>query len=169
MCTARLSGPTRSTPYDEQSARARELSTALASELEAEPQSYAKLIEGDIVFRNKDPRDAIRLFVEANTLLDTWISRFDLGRAYLEADAFIQADSEFDRCITRRGEALSLFLDDWPTFGHLPTAYYYQGRVREALNAAGFAESYQTYLNIRGKSTEDPLLAEVRRRVRVEH
>ncbi|HEX2340660.1 MAG TPA: hypothetical protein VHI98_09295 [Vicinamibacterales bacterium] len=74
-------------------ARARELSTVLASELQAEPQSYAKLIEGDIAFRNKDPRDAIKLFVEANTLLDTWISRFDLGRAYLQADAFMFARS----------------------------------------------------------------------------
>jgi eukaryotic-like serine/threonine-protein kinase len=106
------------------------------------------------------------LLTEANTLLDTWIGRFDLGRAYLEAGQLIQADSEFDRCIKRRGEALSLFLDEEPTFGLFPSVYYYQGRVREALKSIGFADSYRTYLDIRGKAGEDPLLAEIRRRAR---
>jgi len=83
----------------------------------------------------------------------------------LEAGAFTQADSEFDRCIKRRGEAQSLFLDEEPTYGYLPPVYYYQGRVREGLKNAGFAESYRTYLSIRGQSKEDPLLPEVRRHV----
>jgi hypothetical protein len=56
----------------------------------------------------------------------------------------IQADSELDRCIKRRGEALSLFLDEEPTYAHFPRVYYYQGRVREALDNAEFAESYRT-------------------------
>jgi tetratricopeptide (TPR) repeat protein len=145
-------------------AKARTLAARLASELQAEPQSYAKIIEGDIALKNKDPRQAIKLFLEANALLNTWISRFDLGRAYLEAGAYPQADSEFDQCINRRGEALSLFLDEEPTWGYLPPVYYYQGRVREGLKTAGFAESYRAYLAIRGKAGEDPLLAEVRRR-----
>ena len=34
--------------------------------------------------------------------------------------AFLQADSEFDRCLQRRGEALSLFVDEEPTSGHFP-------------------------------------------------
>ena len=93
------------------------------------------------------------------------MGHFDLGRAYLEAGAFTQADSEFDRCIKRRGEAQSLFLDEEPTYGYLPPVYYYQGRVREGLKNAGFAESYRTYLSIRGQSKEDPLLPEVRRHV----
>ena len=42
--------------------------------------------------------------------------------------------------------------------------YYYQGRVREGLKSTKFAESYGAYLEIRGKSTEDPLVPEVRRR-----
>jgi hypothetical protein len=51
-----------------------------------------------------------------------------------------------------------------PTYGYFPSVYYYLGRVREGLKSAGFAESYRTYLNIRGKAGEDPLLAEVRLR-----
>ena len=56
-----------------------------------------------------------RTLKEANEMLDTWIGHFDLGRAYLAAGAFPQADSEFDRCLKRSGEALSLFLDEEPT------------------------------------------------------
>ena len=121
--------------------RAQSLATELGSELSAEPQAYGKIIEGEIALQNKDARQAIRVFTEAGTLLDTWIGHFGLARAYLNAGAYTQADSELDRCIARRGEALSLFLDEEPTFGLFPSVYYYQGRVREALKNAGFAES----------------------------
>jgi eukaryotic-like serine/threonine-protein kinase len=144
--------------------RAQLLTTGLASELLAEPQTYAKILDGEKALRNGEARQAIKAFTEANALLDTWIGHFDLGRAYLEAGALTQADSEFDRCFKRRGEALALFLDEEPTYRVFPPVYYYQGRVREALGNARFAESYRAYLNIRGKSTEDPLLADVRRR-----
>ena len=145
-------------------ARAQPLMTGLAAEPQSEPQAYARIVEGEIALKSGDVRQAIKLLTEANGLLDTWIGHFDLGRAYLEADQFPQADSEFDRCLKRRGEALSLFLDEEPTYGYLPTVYYYQGRVREELRSAGFAQSYRSYLAIRDKAGEDPLLPEVRRR-----
>jgi len=144
--------------------RARTLATGLGAELQAEPQAYAKIIEGQAALKAGDARQAIRTLTEANAILNTWMGHFDLGRAYLEAGAFTQADSEFDRCITRRGETLALFLDEEPTYGYFPPVYYYQGRVREGLNNAGFADSYRAYLNIRGRSTEDALLPDVRRR-----
>jgi eukaryotic-like serine/threonine-protein kinase len=136
----------------------------LASELYAEPQAYAKIVQGDVALQNGDARQAIKLFSDANSLLDTWIGHFDLGRAYLQAGALPQADSEFDRCFKRRGEALSLFLDEEPTAAYLPPVYYYQGRVREGMKIDGFAAPYRTYLAIRGQSSEDPLLPDVRRR-----
>ena len=144
-------------------AKARSLAAALVAELPAAPQAYGKIIEGEIALKSGDARSAIKVLSEANALVDTWLGRFDLGRAYFEARAFPQADSEFDQCIARRGEALSL-LDEDPTYGYFPTVYYYQGRVREGLLNAGFAASYREYLKIRGASTEDPLLSEVRRR-----
>ena len=82
----------------------------------------------------------------------------------MEADAFTQADSEFDRCMARRGEALSLLLDEEPTYAYMVPVYYYQGRAREGLQTAGFAESYRAYLTLRSQSKEDRLLSEVRRR-----
>jgi tetratricopeptide (TPR) repeat protein len=145
-------------------AKARGLASDLAAKLQEEPQAYAKIIEGEAALKSGDARQAIKSLTEANTLLDTWMGHFDLGRAYLQAKAFTQADSEFDRCIKRRGETLALFLDEEPTYGFLPPVYYYQGRVREGLNSAGSAESYRNYLAIRGESNEDPLLPDARRR-----
>jgi eukaryotic-like serine/threonine-protein kinase len=147
-----------------EAARARTLASALGSQSQAEPQAYAKLIEGQFALKEKDAPKAIRTFTEANSLLDTWIGRFELGRAYLENGSLPDADSQFDRCIRRRGEAIELFGDDVATYGYFPRVYYYLGRVREGLKSSGFAESYRTYLSIRGKAGEDPLLPEVRRR-----
>ncbi len=144
--------------------RAREQAATFASEFAAEPRAYGKIIEGVIALKDGDSHLAVKLLLEANGVLDTWLGHFDLGRAYLAAGAFVQADSEFDSCIKRRGEALALLMDEEPTSGYFPTVYYYQGRVREQLKNAGFAESYRSYLGVRGKSTEDPLLPEVRKR-----
>jgi tetratricopeptide (TPR) repeat protein len=148
-----------------ETAKARKLAASLGSKLQAEPQAYAKLVLGEAALKEHNPKQAIQSFSEAKDLLDTWIGRFDLGRAYLEAGAFAEADSEFDRCLKRRGEALELFQDDMPTYSFLPIVYYYQGRIREGLKSPGFADSYHTYLSIRGNSGEDPLLPEIRRRL----
>jgi tetratricopeptide (TPR) repeat protein len=134
----------------------------LTSEMHVEPQAFAKILRGDALLKS-DPHRAIAFFNEANTTLDTWLGHFDLGRAYLEAGLFTQADSEFDRCLSRRGEALALFNDE-PSFGYLPPVYYYQGRAREGLKTERFTESYREYIKIRGASHDDPLLQEVKRR-----
>lgn len=146
-------------------AKARKLAEGLASEIQAEPQAYAKVILGDLSLKERNPKQAIQLLSEAKSLTDAWIVHFDLGRAYLDAGAFAEADSEFDRCISRRGEVLELFMDDVPTYSYLPIVYYNQGRDREGLKSPGFADSYRTYLSIRGTSTEDPVVTELRSRV----
>jgi tetratricopeptide (TPR) repeat protein len=148
-----------------EAAKSQKLAASLHSELQAEPQAFAKIIQGESALKQGDSRQAIAAFTEANNMLDTWIGHFQLGRAYLEAGAFAEADSEFDRCIRRRGETLALFLDEVPTYGYFPLVYYYQGRVREGLKTAGFADSYRTYVGIRGQAGEDPLLPEIRRRL----
>jgi tetratricopeptide (TPR) repeat protein len=147
-----------------ETAKARKLAEGLATESQLEGPVYAKLIEGEAALAEKDPRRAIQVLNEANKQLDFWISRFDLGRAYLDAGLFTEADSEFDRCIKRRGETLDLF-DYVTTYSYLPEVYYYQGRAREGLNSPGFRDSYRTYLSIREKAGEDPLLAEIRQRL----
>lgn len=141
-------------------AKALKLGAGLASELSPEDQADAKLIEGEAELKAKDATKAIQSFTAAQKILDTWMGRFDLGRAYLDAGLYVEADSQFDRCINTRGEALEL--DDDPTYGYFPPVYYYEGRVRQGLKSPGAADSFRTYLGIRGKANEDPLLPEVR-------
>jgi tetratricopeptide (TPR) repeat protein/predicted Ser/Thr protein kinase len=144
---------------------AQKLATSLSAQLSAEPQAYSKIIAGLLALKRKDPGEAVKQIGAANTLLDTWIGRFELGRAYLEAGAFMQADSEFDQCVKRRGEAIELFMDNVPTYAWFPPIYYYQGRVRDGMKSEGFADFYKTYLSIHGQSQEDPLVPEIRRRL----
>ena len=71
-------------------AKARKLAAGLASLLQDSPQAYAKLILGEAALKEHNSRQAIQSFTEADNLLDTWLGRFDLGRAYLEAGAFAE-------------------------------------------------------------------------------
>ena len=131
--------------------------------MRAESQAYAKLIQGEAALKGGDAPEALKAFTDAKGLMDTWIGRFDLARAYLAAGAFVEASSELDECIRRRGEALALFIDEVPTYGYFPPVYYLQGQIRVGLKSSGSVESFRTYLATRGKAGEDPLLAEVRR------
>jgi serine/threonine protein kinase/tetratricopeptide (TPR) repeat protein len=148
-----------------EAAKGEKLAATLAAEVQAEPQAYAKIIEGAAALSKGDARQAIKALAEANNLLDTWIGRFKLGRAYLQAGLFAESDAEFEKCINRRGEALEILINNVPTYGYFPPVYYYQGRAREGLNSPGFRDSYRTYLSIREKAGEDPLLPEIRRRL----
>jgi tetratricopeptide (TPR) repeat protein len=146
-------------------AKARDLAVSLTSEIQKSPHVYAKLILGEIALQGHDTNQAIELFNEAKERSDTWLGRFDLGRAYLEAGAFTEADAEFERCIQRRGEVLELFMDDVPTYSYLPPVYYNQGRDRQGLKSPDFDKFYRTYLDIRGQSTQDPLVADIRKQL----
>ena len=145
--------------------KAQKIATSLAAQSTGEPQAYGKIVQGMIAVKKKDAKEAADQITAANSLLDTWIGRFELGRAYLEAGAFKEADVEFDECIKRRGEAIELFMDNVPTYSYYPPVYYYQGRAREGMKSAGFADTYKTYLSIRGQSSEDPLVSDIRHRI----
>ncbi|MEZ5289620.1 MAG: protein kinase [Vicinamibacterales bacterium] len=146
-------------------AEAAALAKALRNELQAEPHAYGLILDGMIARGAGETREAVQRLTEATAALDTWIGRFELGRAYLDAGAFAQADSEFDRCLKRSGEALSLFLDEEPTAGVLPPVFYYIGRAREGVGTAGFADSYRRYLAIRADAVDDPLAADIKARL----
>lgn len=146
-------------------AKAQKLAGTLSSSLTNEAQAYGLIIDGMIALKHKDANQAVRQFKAADNLLDTWIGRDELGRAYVEAGAFTEADAEFDQCMRRRGEAIELFMDNVPTYAWFPPVYYYAGRAREGMKSSGFADFYRTYLGIRGQSSDDPLVADIRRRL----
>jgi eukaryotic-like serine/threonine-protein kinase len=146
--------------------KAMELSQKLSQRLEPDPGAYAKLIEAEVQMKRKDYRDAVRIFQDAQKIADTWLGRLGLGRAYLEAGAFPDADTELDACVKRRGEAASVFLDDEPSWRYFAPVDYYLGRAREGLQSPGAAEAYQNYLKAREKSVNDPLATDAKKRLR---
>jgi tetratricopeptide (TPR) repeat protein/predicted Ser/Thr protein kinase len=148
-----------------QEARARALVAEFGSRLEPDPQSYAKLIEGEIELKRGKAAAAVKLFSDAQQLADTWLARFARGRAYLEAGAFTEAYAELDLCAKRHGEATEVFLDDVPTYHLAPPVHYYLGRAQEGLRSAGAADSYRKFLSIRGKGDADPMVVDARRRL----
>ena len=97
-----------------QVARDQTIAADLAKEIQADPQANAKILEGLAALagndrragdqkpfgRERDPGHLDRPFRSR--------PRVSGGRQYP------QADSAFDRCLKRRGEALSLFLDRNP-------------------------------------------------------
>jgi tetratricopeptide (TPR) repeat protein len=118
----------------------------LGSRLEPDPQMYAGLLRGEADIERRNYRDAIARLKDARKLADSWLVRYALGRAYLEAGSFAEADTEFDACLKRRGEASAVYLDEVPTFRVFPPVYYYLGRVREGLKSAGAADAYKSFL-----------------------
>ena len=137
----------------------------LGQSIQTDPQAYAKLIQGELELERGRPRDALRLFDEAKKLADTWMGRFDLGRAYVALEAFAEAGSELETCLKRRGEATALFLDEVPTYHVFPAVYYYLGRAQEGLKSPAAAESYKTFLGLKQNANRDPLAADARRRI----
>jgi tetratricopeptide (TPR) repeat protein/predicted Ser/Thr protein kinase len=142
--------------------KAQKLAAGLAAQQSSEPQAYGKIIDGMIALQRRDADGAVSQIIAANKLLDTWIGHFELGRAYLSAAEFKKADAEFDECVRRRGEAIELFNDNVPTYAYFPAVYYYDGRAREGMKSANFADAYKQYLSIRGQSKDDPLVAAAR-------
>ncbi len=145
--------------------KAQKLAAALSAQSSSEPQAYGKVLAGMIALRRKDTKEALTQITAANSLLDTWIGRFELGRAYLEAGAFPEAGAQFQQCEKRRGEAIELFDDNVPTYSYFPAVYYYEGRVAEGRKSDEYVKFYKTYLSLRGDSTDDPLVAEIHHKI----
>jgi eukaryotic-like serine/threonine-protein kinase len=136
----------------------------LANGTNDDSHAYAKLISGELLLRQGKTQDAIGAFKDALKGADAWLVRFDLGRAYVEAGEFAQADSELELCLKRRGEATAAFLDEIPTLRVLPEVYYYLGRAQEGLNSPASTESYKTFLSMKSKAANDPLVHDARAR-----
>ena len=141
------------------------VASRLGAQIETELQMYGKLIEGEVLLKNGNVREALSRFEAAKNLSDSWLARFDRGRAYLELGAFTEADSDFETCVKRRGEATAAFLDDVPTYHYFVPVYYYLGRAQEGLGSASAVDSYEQFLVIKQNGDGDPLVADARRRV----
>jgi tetratricopeptide (TPR) repeat protein len=141
------------------------IAVELEKRLEPDPQMYAALLRGEVEMKRRGFREAIAHFKRGQKEADSWMVRFALGRAYLDAGAFAEADNELENCLKRRGEAMAVFLDEVPTARLLPPVYYYLGRAREGLkSSAGAAEAYKSFLAVQ-KGEGGTLAADARRRI----
>jgi Flp pilus assembly protein TadD/predicted Ser/Thr protein kinase len=151
-----------------QEQKALELAQQLESRLQADPQAYGKLIEGEVALNREKAQEALNLFLASRKIADTWMGRFDSARAYIEAGGFAQAYSEIEICLKRRGEVTALFLDESPTYHLFPPVYYYLGRAQEGLKSPAAKQSYQTFLSMQPEANS-VLLADARRRMALNH
>jgi len=147
------------------------LAAKVAEELNAKPnpelQAYARIIEGEVAQKEGNIPGAVNLYYKSTALLDTWIGHLALGCAHLEAKEYIEAHSEFDMCLKRRGEATSIFLDDFPSYRYFAPVYYYLGRAQEGLKSPAAKESYQKFLKIKERADPgDPLVEDAQKRFR---
>jgi tetratricopeptide (TPR) repeat protein len=144
--------------------RSAEVISELSGRVGSEPRSYAKLVDGELLLAQGNAKEAVNSFLEAQKLADTWLSRFSLGRGYLQAEMFTEAYAEFEQCLKRKGEATAVFLDDVPSFRVLPELHYMIGRAQAGLNSPAAADSFRTVLAMQ-PSGEARWIADARRRL----
>lgn len=149
--------------------RGLEIASALSGKLDREAQMYGSLLTAEAALARGDARAAVAEFTKAIKISDSWIGRYGLGRAYLAAGVYTDAQTEFDACLSRKGEATTMLLDDIPTYRYMAWTRYYMGRAQEGQGsptaAAAAAESYKSFLAIKGKGDEQGLVADARRRL----
>ena len=141
-----------------------EIATELSSKLQPQSRAYGLMIRGMIARQAGNLVPAIDAFRDAIELADLWLVRFELGRAYLEAEYYAEALGEFTACADRRGEATAVFLDDTPSFRYLASLPYWVGRAQQGLGMQSAAsQAYGEFLALR----EDggPLADDARQRM----
>jgi eukaryotic-like serine/threonine-protein kinase len=135
----------------------------LKAKLGAEPQMLAKILEAEL--KTTPGADAERLGQDAQMLADSWLVHRELGLLYLRERKYVEAESEFEKCISRRGQATALFLDDQPSYGYFPEIFYYLATSQERYGSPEATATYRKFLDIK-QTTEDPLVREASRKVK---
>jgi tetratricopeptide (TPR) repeat protein len=136
----------------------------LGRKIEPEPQTNAYLLRGEASLAAGNARAALEAFGAAQKIVDSWMGRLGLGRSYLGAKAFPEAQAELEACFKRRGEATAVFLDENPTYHLYPPVLYDLGLAYEGLKSPEAAKSFQAFVDIKNGG-DDPLLADAKRRL----
>ena len=78
------------------------LATELDQKLDQALAGIWKLLAGEADLKRGAARAAVDNFNAAQKILDTWLGRDALGRAYLAANVLPDAQTEFDVCLRER-------------------------------------------------------------------
>ena len=144
---------------------ASEIAADLRQRPQATARAFEKLIEGEIALAEKRTADAQLALRQALQLADLWLVRLASGIASVHGEDYVAAMQDLNVCVTRRGEATAVFLDDVPSIRYLAPVHYWLGRAREGTGVKDQAlESYRTFLTLRPSTSKDPLVADARRR-----
>jgi tetratricopeptide (TPR) repeat protein len=141
----------------------------IASELDADGRGYsrvyARLIRGKQALQRQNLADAIDAFAAAQQTGDLWLTRFDLGVAYVQAGRYPEALAQLEAAEKRRGEAVAIFLDDVPSLRYLAALPYWLARVREGLGLKSQAiVDYRRYLAVQ-QATKTPIVGDAQARL----
>ncbi len=146
--------------------KARAIADDLEKRLGVDARMYALVLEGGIASRKKNHVEAVAKMKAATQLVDAWPARFGLGRAYLEAGAYPQAQQELEAVVMRRGEATDAFLQIVPTYRYFGQAQYHLARAQEAMKSPVAVQTFRAYLSSK-RGSDDPLIADAKRRAGV--
>jgi tetratricopeptide (TPR) repeat protein len=146
--------------------RATELAADLEKSLVPETQALGMTLRGEIQLVEGDVRGSVSTLQAALKIADTWMGRYLLGRAYLLANSYEDADREFDTCERRKGEATAIYIDDVPTWRVIAPLYYYTGIVRAELKRSTAADSLRTFVELKkGGDEKSSLVADAEKRL----
>jgi tetratricopeptide (TPR) repeat protein len=145
------------------------LADAAVKDLDAkvtdEMSAYARILEAEKLLRAAKPQDAVRKAQESVKSLNLWLGQYTLGRAYLDAKMFPEAQKAFENCLTRGGEVTAVFMDDFPSMRYLAPVHYYAGVAAMGIGGGG-KEALQRFLSIRQYADAgDPLVADAKKRL----
>jgi tetratricopeptide (TPR) repeat protein len=148
--------------------RAKEIAAELEKSLSPETHAMGATLSGEIQLIAGDARAAIQTLQQSLKAADAWQARYLLGRAYLAGGMYTEADDEFDACMTRRGEATAVYLDDVPTWRLIAPVYYYRGVTRtEMKSSVGAAEAFKAFVQFKsgGEDDDSLLVTDARKRL----
>jgi tetratricopeptide (TPR) repeat protein len=142
------------------------IADTLMSRVGLDAQAFGAVIAAQLEIASGNAAEARRRLIETRKQADAWLVRFWLGRAYLATNMFSEAEDEFETCLRRRGEAASVFLDDFPTYYRWLDVHYYHGVARQGLKVASAIDSFKTFLAPKeGGDETGGLVADARKRV----
>jgi tetratricopeptide (TPR) repeat protein len=142
------------------------IADTLMSRVGPDARAFGAVIAAQLEIASGNAADARRRLMETRREADAWLVRFWLGRAYLATGMFPEAEDEFATCLRRRGEAASVFLDDFPTYYRWLDVHYYHGLAREGMNVPAATDSFKAFLAPKeGGDETGGLVADARKRV----
>lgn len=142
------------------------IAAELRKRLSSEAKAYAKLLDGKIAEQKNETHEAIDHYIDSLDILDMWLARLALGKAYIKIEAWAEAHTELDQCKNRLGEATSVFFDDTPTFHTFPQVYYYLGLAQLGIGSRAALESFQKFLSLKENTDwDDPMVKDAQERL----